>query len=207
MKLWSDFYDYLAPDLPGCPLLALDFALRQSAIAFCEQSQAWSYQHPDIPVVVDTAQYSFAPPSEALVHAVNYAAFNDAEIDVNVKQGDMHIRDWRNQQGTPKFVLGGPEFLTLVPTPDVAGTLKLIVILKPDTDATGIDDDIFSQYREPIIHGALAKLMLSPRKPYTNPQLAAYHSQQSTIKTGAAGTKAARNYTRAPLQTAILKRR
>jgi len=42
-KLWSDFYDLVVPDLPGCPFAMVDNALRESAIAFCEQSLAWSY--------------------------------------------------------------------------------------------------------------------------------------------------------------------
>lgn len=207
MKLWADFYDYLMADVPGCPFVAATFALRQSAIAFCEQSLAWTYVHPDIAVVNDTEQYAYEPPAGALVHAVVYATFKDVEISVNTKQDDMRIWNWRNQTGTPQYVLGGPSVLTLVPTPDVEGTLKLIVALKPDNDATGIDDDIFKEYHEAIVHGALAKLMLSPRKPYTNAELAAFHMAQFAAKTGAAGMRVARNYTRSPLQTAIMRRR
>lgn len=207
MKLWSDFYDYIAPDLPGCPLVAMDFALRQAAIAFCEQSLAWTYAHPDIPVLVEVDQYAFDPPEGAVVHAVTYATFNGKEIDTNTGQTDMRIQDWRNQKGSPQYVLGSPSFLTLVPKPDAPGTLKPIVVLKPDTDATGIDDDIFREYHAAIAHGAKAKLMLSPRKPYTDMQLSAYHQQQFTALTGAAGQRVARNHTRAPLQTAIMNRR
>src|SRR4029079_18057530 len=133
-----------------------------------------------------------------------YASFNDVEIDTNVKQDDMRIKDWRRQTGFPKYVLGGPSFLTLVPKPNLAGTLKLIVVLKPDYAATGIDDEIFREYREPIVHGALSRLMSSPRKPYTNLQLSTYHMQQCAIKTAAAGQRMARNLTRAPLQTSIM---
>ena len=207
MKLWGDFFDYLLPDVPSCPVAAAIFALRQSAIAFCEQSLAWTFAHPEIPVVNDVDQYAFDPPDGAIVHAITYGSFNDKEISTSVKQDDMCVQDWRNQSGSPQYVLGGPVFLTLVPKPNVAGTLKLIVALKPDTDATGIDDDIFREYREAIVHGALAKLMLSPRKPYTNSELAVHHMQQFTAKTGGAGMRVARNYTRAPLRTAILKRR
>jgi hypothetical protein len=49
-------------------------------------------------------------------------------------------------------------------------------------------------------------MMLSPKKPYSSPQLAQYHAQQFEIKTGQAGMRQARNYSRAPLQTAILRR-
>lgn len=208
MKLWSDFFDYMAPDLPGCPLTAMIFALRQSAIAFCEQSLVWEYTHPDISVSVGTAEYPYVPPdNNSVVHTVTYGEFNGTEIDVNTKQSDMLIWDWRNVGGIPEYVLGGAEFLTLVPTPNIAGTLKLTVVLKPSPTAEGIDDDIFNEYREAIVHGALARLMLSPKKPYTDGMLANYHMSQFTAKTGAAGSRAARNYTRAPLQTSIMARR
>ncbi|HJT51997.1 MAG TPA: hypothetical protein VJ734_08665 [Nitrosospira sp.] len=38
MKLWSDFYDLVIPELPGCLLAVADGALHQAAITFCEQS-------------------------------------------------------------------------------------------------------------------------------------------------------------------------
>jgi hypothetical protein len=206
MKLWSDFYDLVVPDLPGCPFLMIDNALRQAAIAFCEQSLAWSYQHPDVSVVAATAVYAFVPPSGAVVHAITYAEFADTAIECKAGESGITIDDWRNQTGTPTYVLGGATSATLVPTPDVAGTLAMTVALKPSPTATGIDDAMFNEYRDAIIHGALARLMLSPKKPYSNPSLATYHQQQFTILTGQAGMRQARNYTRAPLQSAILSR-
>ncbi len=206
MKLWSDFYDLAIPDLPGCPYVAIDFALRQAAISFCEQSLAWRYVHPDIAVVNTTSIYPYVPPAEAVVHTVIYAEFNDVEIETAAGQDNINLDNWRHQTGVPQYVLGGPDSATLVPTPDVDGTLKMTVVLKPSPLAIGIDDAMFNEYRHGIVHGALAKLMLSPSKPYTKSDLAAYHQQQFVIAAGGAGMRVARNYTRAPLQTSILSR-
>lgn len=203
MTPWASLYDLLASDLPGCPFPVMDTALRQAAIDFCSQSLAWKYQHPDITVVAATAAYPFAPPAESVVHAVTYAEFEGSEIDCHTGESGIQIYDWRNQTGTPQYVLGGAAALQLVPTPDVSGTLKLEVALKPSSTATGVDDSIFNEYREAVVHGALGRLMLSPKKPYSNPSLAAYHQQQFTIMTGRAGMRQARNYTRALLQTSI----
>jgi hypothetical protein len=205
MKLWSDFYDFTLPDLPGCPVAALDIALRQSAIEFCELSLAWKAEHDPIAVVSGTAEYAFVPPAEAVVHAITYARFDDDEIQITGETGIL-IQNWRTGTGTPKYILGGATALTLVPEPDVDGTLTMTVALKPSPDATGVDDSIFNEYRDVIVHGALSRLMLSPKKPYSSAQLATYHAQQFTIKTGAAGQRTARNYTRMPLRTAILRR-
>ena len=206
MKLWSAFYDLAVPDLPGCPLTVLDVALREAAIVFCERSMAWRYDHDDIAVVAGTASYDFVPPAGAVVHTVRYATYNDEEIAVNVGESDIWIQDWRNASGTPKYLLGGESSLTLVPNPDVDGTLTLKVTLKPSSDATGIDDAIYRDYRQTIVHGALSRLMISPKKPYTDTNLATYHHQLFIIEMGGAGIKTARNHTRAPLRTTIMRR-
>ncbi|SOD42370.1 phage adaptor protein [Nitrosovibrio sp. Nv4] len=205
MKLWSEFYDLIIPDVPGCPFAAADIALRQSAITFCEQSLAYKATHGDIAVTSGTASYAFVPPAQAVIHTITYAQFDDDELRITGESG-IHIADWRNETGTPEYIMGGATSLTLVPEPDVSGTLTMIVALKPSVDATGVDDLLFNEYREAIVHGALSRLMLSPKKPYSSAQLAAYHAQQFTIKTAAAGMRAARNYTRSPLQTSILRR-
>ncbi len=204
--LWSGFYDYIAPDLPGCPLAAIDVALRQAAIAFCEQSLAWGYDHPEISIVSGTNTYDYVPPAQAVVHAITYAELDGKELASQAASYSINIYDWRNRTGTPKYVLGGTTALTLVSRPDANGTLKLTVALKPSPAATGLDDSIFNEYREAIVHGALSRSMMSPKKPYTSTQLAQYHAQQFMIKTGQAGMRQARNYTCAPLQTAILRR-
>lgn len=207
MKVWSSFYDYLLPDVPGCPFVAMNFALRQSAIMFCIQSLAWRYVHPAIPITVDTDEYLFSPPDDSLVHAVLYAEFEDKEIDVNTRPDDMRIWNWRHSSGTPQYLLGGPRSLKLVPNPDVSGTLTLTVAVKPDDDSVGIEnDDIFTEYKDAIVHGAKGRLMMSPKKPYSDAQLAAFHLHEFAVKTTAAGVRAARAFTRAPLQTTMMSR-
>jgi hypothetical protein len=205
MKLWSDFYDLVMPDLPGCSLAVADNALRQFAIAFCEQSLAWQFEHPDIPVSAGTAEYPLAPPEGAVAHSITYAALDGEEIEP-VGRANIPISYRQRQGGKPRYMLSGPTSVTLAPKQHGVGTLTMIVALKPSAISMGIDDNLFNEYREAIVHGALARLMLSPRKPYTNPQLAAYHHQQFAIKTAAAGTRAGRSNVRASLQTVILRR-
>jgi hypothetical protein len=206
MKLWSDFYDLVLPHVPNCPDVAVDIALRQSAITFCEQSKAWTYTYPDIAVAIGVSQYSYNPPDQSAVDTVIHAEFSDCEIGVNVSENNLPIRDWRDQTGTPQYVLGGSTGITLVPSPDIDGTLSLIVTLKPSPTAIGVDDTIYNEYREALAYGAVAQLMISPKKPYSNPQLAAYYQELFIIKTGQAGIRSDRNYTREPLRTTIMRR-
>lgn len=206
MTPWNAFFDLLSPNVPGCPQVAQVVALRQAAIEFCEQSLAWSYEHPDIEVVPGTAKYLFEPPVGAFVHAIHYAQFNDKQLETRKMERDIGTWTVRNNTGTPEYILGGPLSLTLVPTPDVSGTLTLEVILKPTPVSDGVDDLIYEEYREAVVHGALARLMLSPKKPYTDPVLANYHMQLFQIQTACAGMREAKNHNRAPLETSIRRR-
>jgi hypothetical protein len=207
-KLWSDFYDFIVPELPGCPFGVIDNALRTAAILFCEMSLAWRAPLADVVVVAGTNTYAYAPPTGTVVHAITYAAFNALEIEAHTGEADIHNRiyDWRNATGTPAYVLGGLTSLILVPNPDADGTLSLIVALKPSTDSTGIDDTLFNEWREGIVAGALSRLMASPKKPYTYPEGVIFHQAQFSIKVGQAGSRVARNYTRASQQTTIMSR-
>ena len=185
--------------------MAMDMALRRAAIAFCEQSMAWRESHNPISVTSGTAEYDFVPPDQAVVHTVTYAQFESEELEIT-GESDIRIYKWREQTGLPKYLLGGATSLTLVPEPDEDGTLTLIVILKPSAGSTELPDILYNEYREPIVHGALSRLLLSPKKPYTDAGLASYHQHQFQIKTAAAGTRADRNYTRAALRTTIMRR-
>lgn len=51
-------------------------------------------------------------------------------------------------------------------------------------EGEGVDDESFERYKDEIIHGTLARLLLSPRKPYTDVQLGKYHSDIFLSKTG-----------------------
>lgn len=207
MIQWSGFFDFISSDVPGCTQLSMRFALRQSAIAFCEQSLAWRVDHDPVAVITAISKYPFSPPAEAVVHAITYAAFNGKEIKSRESENSIYMADWRNQTGAPQYVLGGATALTIVPKPSSDGVLTMTVALKPSFDAAGIDDSLFDEFREAIVHGALASLMLSPKKPYSDAQLANYHAQLFRIKTGQAGVRVAKNYTRAPLTTEIMRRR
>ncbi|SCX59911.1 hypothetical protein [Nitrosospira sp. Nsp1] len=206
MKLWRDFYDLMMPDVPGCPSAAADSALRQSAIAFCEQSLAWQGTHPDVPVVAGTAEYAFTPPADAVVHTIIHAALDGEEIALYPDKPGMGSINRHGRKGIPAYILAGAASLTFVPAPSAPGTLSMTVAFKPSPVSTGIVDGQFNEYREAIVHGALVRLMLSPKKPYSSTQLAQYHQQQFAVKTAAAGQRVARGYTRARLQTRIMAR-
>lgn len=94
------------------------------------------------------------------------------------------------------------------------GTDDVILSLAPSSDATytaqvalTVDDPIdresypwfpiwvLNLYMNDIIDGVLGRMMSQPAKPYSNAQLAAYHSRAFTSAIAAARAEANRNYT------------
>lgn len=206
MKLWEEFHDYILPHVPGATTPLVDLLLREAAIEFFERSQAWRYNHAPITVTALTANYPFvtADPNEIEVHVINYAEFNDDEIGTLTAQFSTRYYDWRNLQAEPEFVIANQTDAILVPTPNLDGTLDMIVSLKPTIDSTGIDEDLqFNDYRMSIVHGALYRLMRVPKKPFTDQALAGDRLADFNAGITAANLRVELEYTNAPLETGI----
>ncbi len=85
---------------------------------------------------------------------------------------------WRTKTGSPAVVYYQPlpNTVRLVPIPNVSASAYLTVTysLKPTLASSTVDDIVFSQWHETIVHGALAKLLAIPKKPWSDAALARY---------------------------------
>jgi hypothetical protein len=189
MKLWSAFYDYVLPDVPGCVPGMADFALRQAAIDWCEHTHAWK-EYLDPQTISDgVTEYFFdISPLTQIVKLLDatYTTFPDPPDpscppipcvrDLPVMREDALRSDWKTNTNCWR----SPYILTLdrvsyfVMPQQCAGTLVTPhVAMKPSQTGTGISDDAFNQYAMDIANGAKARLMISPKKPYSSPDGAA----------------------------------
>lgn len=168
MKLWSDFYDMVLPDLPGVLNANVDIALRQSAIEFFTRTGAWRVWLDAQTTVLGQDVYDYDLPSGAQVDRLLRAKLGAEYLPV--------LRpDQANDSATGVLDMERVQF-RLLPTPPEALEVATEVSLKPTQDATGLNDEHYSQYQGAIVHGALAKLMLSPKKPYTDPATGGVHA-------------------------------
>ena len=90
---------------------------------------------------------------------------------------DLNQADWRTQTGqyANYYMLNTNNTLQLVPIPTGAVTYYLRAAVKPTLSCTDIAEIIVNKYSELIISGAKAYLFMTPRKPWTDLQLAQYH--------------------------------
>ena len=72
-----------------------------------------------------------------------------------------------------------PDKYIVLPLPDdKTYTVRMWVALKPKRTATGMDETIFDELEDTILHGALQYLLVLPNAHWTDRELATYHAKQ-----------------------------
>lgn len=183
---YTTLFGEVLPDLPGCPVDIATNAIRNAVIELCNRSQILQFElSPNLTVIDGQANYTLGSlPTGSVVARILKAWFNGFEIEP--KDSDALTRmygDWRGLTGgTPRFITMTPPDLTtvtLVPppsNPDPTTVFRIRVALRPSRTSTDFDPNVAESYAEEIAHGAKARLMTIPGKPYSNSNLAAYHA-------------------------------
>lgn len=73
-----------------------------------------------------------------------------------------------------------PDKYIVLPLPDKAKTYKMrmIVALKPKRNAVGMEEFIFDELEDVIVHNALQHLLVLPNTNWSDRELASYHAKQ-----------------------------
>ena len=168
MKLWSEFYDYLMPWVPGCPSGMADLHLRMAARKFCDGTLCWRDWLDNTTTIANTVVYDFETDTTQDVVQLLHANFDGCSIPV-IRQEDVP-RDWRTNTcvGISIFALTNAEQFALVPVQAAGLIVQTEVALRPSVSATGIEDHIFNSYAELIALGAAGSLAALPKKPYSD---------------------------------------
>lgn len=202
MKTWSQFYDFVLPELPGVDTPLVDIFLRNTSIEFCEETWALMADMDSINSVDAVYEYDLdSPESGVEPFAVKQAWIDSMPISpISMDNLWAASTDWRTSSGKPIY-FAQQEFskILLYPVPDAVGyTLDITVTLRPTTTATGVPDRLFADYRRQISWGTMAALMAQPAKPWSNPERSMYYRKEyeaaltkSTVLTNRARSRAA----------------
>lgn len=177
MKLWSEFYPYMLPELPGVPAIMVDHALNSVAIDFMVGSGLQIADLAPIDIVAGTASYTLASPVDGTVVDMIKNAWYNKRLITYVSMDELAQRPtyWPDETGTPtNFTHDQQGAVILFPKPDASltGGLNVKASLRPSGSATGIVDWIFDRYVNELAAGAKAKLMIQPGKSWSNGELA-----------------------------------
>lgn len=185
------FFPLVRPYAPMAADPFIEQALRLAAITFCEKTRCWRYQTTRA-ITVNEAQ--IVTPPYAAIFEIETAAFNGHEL-VPTQYTDLDL-------GTA-IPTGQPYYITqatpgsVIVFPFQPGTLALNVFLKPraltdqpvassydpdtDDDYNVVPEFLLVQHGEAIANGALARILMMPGQPFSDPATAQAYAQAFAV--------------------------
>lgn len=160
-----EFLPRVMPFAPGCAEPTAEQYVREAAIEFCQRTRGWR-DSDEFTIAADTREIVCVPPYSALVE------IEEMWFDGRKLTPVTWPTTWQDRGG------GAPRLFTQVGidgiriNPPAAGTLAVSMFLKPSDKADYVPDFLLHHYAQVIADGALARLLMVPGKPFTNPDTA-----------------------------------
>jgi hypothetical protein len=166
--------------------------IRYSAIRACERTLAWRYTQPKFNLTPGVPQYNYNKPFDTDVHAVFSVSLNDDALErLTLDEALERYPAWVDTYTTAEDIAEygseprsitqlSPHQFVVLPLPDAEKTytMRMIYALKPSRTATEMDEFIFNDLEEVILHGALQHLLVLPNTNWSDRELASYHAKQ-----------------------------
>lgn len=203
-KPFTEFYDEVMPSIPGAtPALVLN-AIRNAAINFCEQTKVWVIDNDPILSIANEPHYDLDS-SSTYEPVILMCAWYDERKLIPKTPGDLDVMytNWPSRSGAPEYITQEkPSEIILVPYPSSSGSsITAKIAVKPKSTSTGIEKWIGEKYLEGIAHGALAKMMAMPSKPWSDGATSLYHKDLFDNAVAAARLDAGKGFGRAVIRT------
>lgn len=164
MKKLELFLPRVLPWCLGAPEPLVYQALIDSASQFCEDSLCVHYITDPITVVANVADYDLELPQSCDLARVMRVWYGTGPFDYAAS----HPTNW---------VVSDIGQITIYPTPAAAlapGQFMFMdVATKPARNATVMADQLYNDWIEGVVGGAIMRLCATPDQPYTNPNSAA----------------------------------
>lgn len=141
--------------------------LEDAILKYPQWADLYSGQDPSV-------VWSLTPPSPFNNFEYNEELFNEGSTYV---LPDSIVADG----STPRFITQiTPDKYIVLPLPDAEKTytMRMFMALKPKRTATGMEEAIFNDLEDAIMHGALQDLLILPNVPWADRDLASYHARQ-----------------------------
>jgi hypothetical protein len=166
-----DLADDVALDVPGCLAPTIQRMLTRVCRDFLYKSKVWAEDLALIDVVARQTDYNLKLPYSAVIMNISSLKIRN-DITHDFETADEYPQAYYTY--VPENIL---RFVSVnfAPQRAIAQGMKISVILVPKFNAQNIPNWLVERYAEGFVAGAKAELMMSPQKPYTNPQLASYN--------------------------------
>lgn len=201
----DSFTRYILSSVPGCAEPSIELAVVNAARAFCVRTQLWRGSV-ELAVSVEAPTVTVTVPAQSVLHKIESARLLSAGSELDIEPITLADLD-RLMPGWRTFTQGMGRWYTqeqhgeVTVVPFCAGTLKLTTVLKPDNTAIELPDFLLDDYQEEIADGALARLLILPKQPFTDPNLAQVHMARFNSRLDELASKSVRGQQRGPLRT------
>lgn len=199
MATWSQFYDDVMPEVPGCTTKIAEKEIKNACIDFMirteiQRKTVVDLDHPGGATPIDLGNVDIVSATEQVVSVLG-AWLNDKPLEIrSVDEVEVEFPNWMTITGVPKYAVQEGSSLWLVPSPSdvLTNAIKIRVSYAPNENAVSIPDTVFHMYREDIACGAKGRLFAKPKKPWSDPSIAAEYLRAYTRAVDAATVKASR---------------
>jgi len=187
MAALETFYPMIAPEVLGCPSIAIDSAIIRAAAEFCEKSTAWREMLASMTLIDGIAQYALTLPADSRLVVIREREVRlNGQVLTPVSNPALLSP---TATGVPThYAQRGHDVLILYPIPSSADgmTLTVFAVLAPKLSASTLPDILADRYYEAISEGAKAILKRMPNQPWSDPARAADHYALFKTKTAEA---------------------
>ena len=164
----EDFLPHLNIQVDGVPRIFMLDALRLTCIEFCEQTLLFR-ETVELPISADVSDYELEPSlCDSEVCRILDVWINSARIRAITPDDGIRTNEIYDSATPTSYYTMDPALLTLVPTPSATADLKVSFAYKPEHDADNVPETLYTTYREIIVRGAAARLLIMPNRPWTN---------------------------------------
>ena len=176
----ADFVSYVAPEVNQCPIPAIERAIENTVIEFCDRT--WIHQ----------IDFTFNITDDEVMEELNDAVDLDLDgvqnlrpievLQIQVDGANIELKErgfveafpewWDDAGGNVVFwFIVDNDTIRVYPVPVQDFTLFMRVAFKPQRAAVVFWEDIYKDWIETIAAGAKYRLFQIPNKPWTNPEL------------------------------------
>lgn len=160
---------YILPYVPGCSEPLAKQALVESAIAFCEDTDAIKQPFDTVALLSGQSSVELDVNAGSQVARVLVVVCDGRALHPVLTGLDAQFAASQNQPSHFTTRRTDSEFTLVVhPTPDKQVSLSGEFSLRPRRDATTLEDDLFSLHLDPVVQGALSRICAVPNQPFSD---------------------------------------
>jgi hypothetical protein len=201
---WSAWDDEVATRVHGARLTFIRHQVKLAAIDFCKRAWPWIVDQGPISIAATQNEYDWEPPANTQIVRVLQAWLDKRPIYPKTRNelSDLYGDYMRADGPTQYYIQDTPNSFILVPRPNSTSSdgVTAKVAIAPKRSATGLDSKIFDRYHDEIADGAVARLLVMSKKPWTDMNLGAAMTSKFDDVISAAKTEIIRSFAGARLR-------